>query len=61
MVIKVDGKTIETTPHIEKVISLIFSLLGFLEARNAGVHDYFGLSSEEYAGIARNFYTAAVD
>jgi nucleotidyltransferase substrate binding protein (TIGR01987 family) len=32
---------------------------GFLEARNAGVHDYFGLSSEEYAGIARNFYAAA--
>ncbi len=34
---------------------------GFLEARNAGVHDYFGLSSEEYAGIARNFYTAAIE
>ncbi|HEX2960013.1 MAG TPA: nucleotidyltransferase substrate binding protein [Chitinispirillaceae bacterium] len=34
---------------------------GFLEARNAGVHDYFGLSSEEYAGIARNFYAAAVE
>jgi predicted nucleotidyltransferase len=25
MAIKVDGKTIEATPHIEKVISLIFS------------------------------------
>jgi hypothetical protein len=34
---------------------------GFLEARNAGIHDYFGLSSEEYAGIARNYYAAAVD
>lgn len=34
---------------------------GFLEARNAGVHDYFGLSSEEYAGIARDFYAAAVE
>jgi hypothetical protein len=34
---------------------------GFLEAGNAGVHDYFGLSSEEYAGIARNFYAAAVE
>jgi nucleotidyltransferase substrate binding protein (TIGR01987 family) len=34
---------------------------GFLEARNAGVHNYFGLSSEEYANIARNFYAAAVE
>jgi nucleotidyltransferase substrate binding protein (TIGR01987 family) len=33
---------------------------GFLEARNAGVHDYFGLSSEEYADIARNFHSAAI-
>ncbi len=34
---------------------------GFLEARNAGVHDYFGLSSEEYAGIARSFHSAALE
>jgi nucleotidyltransferase substrate binding protein (TIGR01987 family) len=33
---------------------------GFLEARNAGVHDYFGLSSEEYAHIAADYYAAAV-
>jgi hypothetical protein len=33
---------------------------GFLEARNAGVHDYFGLSSEEYAAIARNFHAEAI-
>jgi hypothetical protein len=34
---------------------------GFLEARNAGVHDYFGLSSEEYASIARSYHTAAIE
>jgi nucleotidyltransferase substrate binding protein (TIGR01987 family) len=28
---------------------------GFLEARNSGVHDYFGLSSEEYAQEAAAF------
>ena len=27
----------------------------FLETRNAGVHDYFGLSEEEYAQTARTF------
>lgn len=32
---------------------------GFLDARNPGVHDYFGLSSEEYAAIAQRFYHAA--
>ncbi|MFQ6116096.1 MAG: nucleotidyltransferase substrate binding protein [bacterium] len=31
----------------------------FLQARNAGVHDYFGLSSEEYAKIARRFLKEA--
>ncbi|MDZ7292417.1 MAG: nucleotidyltransferase substrate binding protein [candidate division KSB1 bacterium] len=31
----------------------------FLQARNAGVHDYFGLSEEEYAEIARRFLIAA--
>ncbi len=32
---------------------------GFLEARDAGVRDCFGLSSEEYAEIARSFLIAA--
>jgi nucleotidyltransferase substrate binding protein (TIGR01987 family) len=32
---------------------------GYLEARNAGVHDYFGLSSEEYAAKARQYLAAA--
>lgn len=31
----------------------------FLQARNAGIHDYFGLSSEEYAEIARRFEKVA--
>lgn len=31
----------------------------FLQARNAGVHDYFGLEDEEYAEIARRFLAAA--
>lgn len=31
----------------------------FLQARNAGVHDYFGLDDEEYAEIARKFLAAA--
>jgi nucleotidyltransferase substrate binding protein (TIGR01987 family) len=31
----------------------------FLQARNAGVHDYFGLDDEEYAEIARRFLAAA--
>lgn len=31
----------------------------FLQARNVGVHDYFGLSSEEYAEIARRFEKSA--
>jgi nucleotidyltransferase substrate binding protein (TIGR01987 family) len=31
----------------------------FLQARNAGVHDYFGLSEEEYMEIARRFLGAA--
>ena len=33
--------------------------IGFLQARNAGIHDYFGLASEEYAEIARRFEEAA--
>lgn len=36
------------------------SWAGFLEARNAGIDDYFGLSSEEYADIARDFHAAAI-
>lgn len=32
---------------------------GFLEARNAGVHDYFALSEDEYAEIAGQFLAAA--
>jgi len=35
------------------------SLAGYLEARNAGLHDYFGLSSEEYAATARAYLAAA--
>lgn len=31
----------------------------FVDARNRGVHDYFGLSSEEYATVARDFESAA--
>lgn len=31
----------------------------FLEARNYGVHDYFGLSSEEYFKIAKDYALAA--
>jgi hypothetical protein len=27
----------------------------FLETRNAGVHDYFGVSEDEYADAARMF------
>ncbi|MBI2345328.1 MAG: nucleotidyltransferase substrate binding protein [Deltaproteobacteria bacterium] len=32
---------------------------GFLEARNSGVHDYFGLGSEEYFAVARDFLPQA--
>jgi nucleotidyltransferase substrate binding protein (TIGR01987 family) len=35
------------------------SWAGYLEARNAGVHDYFGLSSEDYAAKARAYLEAA--
>ena len=31
----------------------------FLEARNAGVHDYFSLTPEEYVNIARRFLKSA--
>lgn len=33
----------------------------FLQARNAGVHDYFGLTPDEYAEIARRFLSSAKD
>ena len=35
------------------------SWASYLNARNAGVHDYFGLSSEEYAAIARRYLSDA--
>ncbi len=31
----------------------------FLETRNAGVHDYFGLSQDEYTATAKAFLTEA--
>ncbi len=31
----------------------------FLQSRNAGVHDYFGLTEDEYADIARQFLKEA--
>ena len=34
---------------------------GFLEAGNVGVYDYFGLSSEEYASLARDYLALARD
>lgn len=40
-------------------ISNIETWCGFLEARNYGVHDYFGLSSEEYFKIAADFLKVA--
>lgn len=33
--------------------------VAFLETRNAGVHDYFGTSENEYTEIARTFLLAA--
>lgn len=32
---------------------------GYLQARNSGVHDYFGLGSEEYFAVASDFLPAA--
>ncbi|MBL0176739.1 MAG: nucleotidyltransferase substrate binding protein [Ignavibacteria bacterium] len=31
----------------------------FLQARNAGVHDYFGMEPEEYAAVAKDFLVDA--
>lgn len=35
------------------------SWIDFINARNAGVHDYFGMSKDEYYQIARNFLEQA--
>ena len=44
---------------VYKWIQDIKDWIEFLQARNAAVHDYFGLSSEEYADIARRFEKTA--
>ena len=35
------------------------SWIGFINARNAGVHDYFGMGEDEYAQIAQSFLEKA--
>ncbi|PIU54682.1 MAG: hypothetical protein COS89_09555 [Deltaproteobacteria bacterium CG07_land_8_20_14_0_80_38_7] len=41
------------------IISKAEYWLDFIDARNAGVHDYFGMTDEEYLKIATEFYKEA--
>ena len=45
--------------HALHWIDDIESWANFLEARNCGVHDYFGLGSEEYFAVATTFLPAS--